>query len=209
MPGYSSLVPPVIDLCMPRVRPLHSRPVIFSVSPLYVPVRHGGTSVKRHRRYGSRIFHRPRRAAPHRHLVTRLGVIKNARRSSEAYARTFIIARVVLRASNETSARSYFIAALYNSDNYYMTMSAFRWNREGWRILSLEKRESIAWKEKWGYIILGIFCIAALYMAVIFYCFRCSEIFWNSFAIVNKGKAETRRGYIIWITFVFIGLVFS
>lgn len=49
------------------------------------------------------------------HLVTRLGVIKNARRSSEACARTFIIVHVVLRASNETSAKSHFILASLQS----------------------------------------------------------------------------------------------
>lgn len=97
-----------------------------------MPVRRA----KRHRRYGSRIFHRRAAAAvPSRRLVTRLGVIKNARRSSEARARTFIIVRVVLRAPNETSARSYFIlATLYNSDNYYMTSVSMNsgGRGEGW-----------------------------------------------------------------------------
>lgn len=148
MPGYSPLVPPVIDLCVPRVRPLHSRSVIFSVSPpscRYV-ARSGIVDM------GREFF----TAAPQplcrqsRRLVTRLGVIKNARRSSEARARTFIIVRVVLRAPNETSARSYFIlATLYNSDNYYMTSVSMN---SGGRARgggdSVSKRESIARKEK-------------------------------------------------------------
>ena len=88
------------------------------------------------------------------------------------------------------------LATLYNSDNYYMTTSVSM--KSGGTGDSVSRKGRIAWKEKWGYIILGIFCIAALYIGIHFLLFSMQ---WNILKFIRcrqqRENRDTTRVYYL------------